>query len=1032
MITRLTRQCVEHRWIVLLLAALATVAGLHAYRHATIEVHPDISAPQVLVISHCPGRPAREIEQRVTIPIELAVSNAQHVAAIRSHTIFGLSVVEVVFQEQVELHSARHRVRDLLDPVELPAGIKPILGPLATPYGEIYRYELQSDGSRDLMELRTLNEWVVSPLVERVPGVTRLINFGGYDQQYTVQLDPRRLERHGFSLTDVVEAIRSSNASGGASLITRGDLDFTVRGRGQLRSLEELESAVVDTVAGVPVYVRDVAQVSIEPRRPAGVFGKDDVAEGVEGIVLMGRGENAPATLAALRAQIAQINREVLPAGVRIVPFYDRQELIDQVWTTVSHSVRFGMALALLVLLLFLGEPLMTLLVALTIPFSLLVALVPLHLAGEPIRLLSIGTIDFGLLVAGSAVLADQIAHRWRVAGGGVDLPGSTSALRRQIAGAADRVDNAVMWSMLAVMLAHLPILSLSGLEGLLFRPTIWTVLLAMLAGAAYGLLVLPALVSLVYPRGYQDWENPLVAWCRPWYARLLRRLIEWRAPVAMLFLSAVVGSGWWILPRVPTELTTYVDEGVIWIRGALPAGTSLERTSAVATRLRAILREFPEVRLASSQAGRNDLGTDPFPSNRLEILVGLAPRRDWSGDFQLTLANRLEARLRAEFPTLHFAFSQPISDSLNEDANGTSADLAIEFLGNDLDDLEGLARQAEGILREIPGAADVWIEQEGPQPQLVLQPDRLRAARFDVHLDEVSRMITTALGGEPVSAIQDAGRRFDIVVQFDRREASTPEGIGALPVYSQGKVPIPLSQVADLSFQDGRMHIFREGGRRAVAVRCDVAHGREEEFVNEARRQIRSAMRLPQGVETRWIGAFDRLAQVRGEFVRMVPATAAAVGLLLIVGLRSWRAGLAVLPVIPFSLLSGVVGLWGRGMPLDGSAGVALVVLCGTSVVGGILQMEGTMRQMERGLIPEQAIIEGALARLRPILIVSLAAILGLVPAALGGGLGSEVQRPLATVLTWGMGGALAYTLFILPVMCRLCGGPVALRSIE
>jgi cobalt-zinc-cadmium resistance protein CzcA len=1022
MLSRLTRHCALHRGAVLVWTLALALLGLRAFSNLTVEVYPDISAQQVLVISECPGRSPREIEQLVAIPIELAMANVPSALAIRSRSIFGLSVVEVIFEEGVDKYFARQRVEELLPAVEVPEGIKPRLGPLATNFGEIFRYELQSNGTHDLMDLRTLNQWVISPRLERVSGVTELINFGGYEKQLTLKLDPRRMERFGLTLRDVVEAVRSNNANAGGSVLNRGELSFRIRGRGLLQDEHDLETTVINTLDGNPVYVRDVAEVELDARLPVGIFGKDDRDESIEGIVLMSRDDNPTLTLESLKREIDELNRLALPNGVQIVPFYDRQNLMDSTTSIIWHGTLAGIALVLLVLVAFLGNPVLAMVVALTIPAAFLLALIPVQAGGYTVRLLSIGAINFGMLVWGSVIMADQIAHRLTIS----PLIAASPRVRLEQLGltaavAADQVDNPILWSMLIVIACHVPLLFLTSIEGLIFRPMIGVAILSFVGAVVYALFVLPALATFTLHAGFRNWENPLLTWLRPLYSALLRRLLAVRWLLAPVLTVLVAGAGFWLAPRLGVEFIPALDEGVLWIRASFPPGTALRETARFANRMRAIVREFPEVEYAASQAGRNDAGTDPDPPNSVAIMVGLKPWREWTTPSQAGLADRLGERLRAEFPTIRFRFSQPIIDSLTEDTNGTSADLALEFTGDDLTILRDLAHHAATLLEQVPGATDVHLAQDGPQTQFVIKPDRVRCAQYDVHIDDVTRLVSTALGGEPVGTLYEPGRRFDIVARFDRGVLTSPESIGTLPVYSRSGVPLPLDQVADLSFTETPTLIARENGRRRITVRCRIEGRDERSFGVEARQRVDAGLEVPAGYHVRWIGMFENLIRIREKFLWFIPVTIAVVYVVLVLAFRSHRESLAVLPAIPVSFAGGALGLVVHDMTLNVSSSSGFVLLCGMSVIGSVLLVQWIDQLRRQGVPRDEAIVRGAQERLRPILMASLAAILGLFPASIAHGVGSDLQRPLATVIVWGLAASTLWTLLVVPVLYRL-----------
>ena len=1020
MIARLIRQALSQRLLVAVICAMICIGGVWSFRQQPIDAYPDISAQQVLIIVPFPGRAPEEIERQVTIPIELAMGSVPNLQVIRSRTIFGLSVVSLVFDEGTDKYFARQRVQEKLTTVTLPPGVTPELGPLATAYGEIYRYELKSDRGHSLVDLRTLNDWVVITHLMRTPGVAEVANFGGLEKQYTVKLEPHQLEHHGLSMGDIVDAIKTNNANAGGSVLRRGDMSYAIRGRGSLQDRHDLETTVVNTVNGTPIYLRDVGTIDYDSRLPAGIFGKDDNPDSLEGIVLMRRGENPSQTLARVKAEVELLNSTVLPEGVKIVPFYDREYLVDSTLHTVGHSVGMGITLVLLVLLIFTGSPRLALLVVLTIPFSLLFALVLMYLTNIPIGLLSIGAIDFGILVDGAVVMVDNVAHHLTVRS---RSPASESAetVDGAVLSSAIEVERPIFFSMLMIICAYLPLLTLTSIEGLLFRPMALTVVYALLGAVLFALFVIPSLGTFLFRHGFHDYENPLLAWSRGIYAGLVRLLLKLRWLIAMGALGIVVCVCVFIVPRLGFDFLPYLDEGVIWVRANFPEGTSLEQTAHYANRMRSLIREFPDVTFVTSQAGRNDSGTDPFVPSRVEMMVGLKPMEEWIQPNKQALIAGIGSKLRSEFPTTRFNFTQPIIDSVTEDTNGTSANLAVEFSGPDFDTLLELARQTVEVLRQVRGSVDVNIEQEGPQPQLVVQSDRERCARYDVHIEDVNELINTALGGEPVGILYEGERRFDIVARFDREFLTSPESVGRLPVYTRSRVPIPLSQVADFSLTDGQTMIARDSNRRRVTVRCDIFGRDQGGFVAEAQALFKTRVTAPAGYQIRWIGMFQNLERATKHMMIVVPATIFIIYILLLVTFGSQKEALLVLLAVPFAFIGGAIALYIRGMTLNVSSCVGFTALFGVAIMDGVLMVEWITALRQRGRSLDDAIIEGAQGRLRPILMTSSVAILGLLPASIARGLGSDVQRPLATVIVWGLVSAVLLTLFVVPVMYRI-----------
>lgn len=1022
----LLRFAFRHRWGVLLVVVLVCGLGLFSLVGQRVDAYPDISSQMVGVITVYPGRAAEEVERQVTIPIENAMRGVPRVEVVRSRSIFGLSLVQLIFEEGSDSYWVRQRVQERLGGVSLPDGAEPELGPLATAYGEVFRYELVSEGAEDLMELRTLNDWVVIPRLMRAPGVAEVSNFGGFAKQHAVTLDPAQLRRYRLSVDDVVEALSSNNASAGGGVLARGSMSYVVRGTGSLSDQRELGSIFLRSVGGVPVYLRDVATVGLDSQVPSGIFSKDRTDAGVSGIVLLRKGENPSDALLRVNEAVDELNASGLPAGVRIRPYYDRTHLVEATLSTVSHSVLVGITLVVLLLVFFLGRPVMAGLVALTIPFSLLFALILLRLTDIPLGLLSVGAIDFGIIVDGAIIMAENIARRL----GALGPEASRAQVAEATLEAALDVERPIVLSLGLIVAAYLPLLTLTRIEGLLFRPMALTLTFTVLGALVFSLFVVPVLATFVFRRGYHEWENPLLQWVKPRYAHVVEVLLARRWAVAGGVVAALVLVCALVLPRLGTEFLPHMDEGVIWVRANFPEGTSLQQTSAFGRVLREAALEFPEVRFASIQAGRNDSGTDPFPPSRIEMMMGLMQPLGSGGlRARPELVAALSSRFREEFPTTRFNFTQPIIDSVTEDANGTSANLAVELTGADSEVLLALAHKTVDALKKVPGATDVNIEQEGPQPQLVIRPDRAWCARLGVRVGDVTRLINTALGGEPVGTLYEGERQFDIVVRFAPEHRRSPEAVGQLPVFDTEGRPVPLSRVAHIEMVEGQTLIAREGGRRRITVRSDIVGRDQGGFVEEAQVRFAQEVTVPEGYRVAWLGMFENLARARRHFALLVPTTLALIAALLYAAFGSLRATVLLLLPIPFSLVGGVVALWVRGMNLNVATGVGFATVFAVAIMDGILMVRGITVHRQRGASLDEAIIQGRLTRLRPILMTSSVAILGLLPASLATGLGSDVQRPLATVIIWGLFSSTLLTLFVVPVFYRLLVPPLPER---
>ena len=1013
------------RWVVLMLTLGVVGWGIWTFWQQAIDAYPDISSQMVQIITVFPGRAPEEVERQVTIPVENAMLGVPKVETVRSRTIFGLSVVQMIFEEGTEGYWARQRVTEKLGDIVLPDGVTPSLGPYATAYGEIFRYELVSDGTQDLIQLRTLNDWLVRKRLRRVPGVAEVANFGGYEKQFAVTFDQAKLKRFGLAFSDVEDAVKKNNVAGGGSVVSRGSMSMVVRGKGQLENIAQMQEIFIKSIGGTPIYLKDVATVSIDTKVPNGIFSKDYQDPSVQGIVLMRKGENPSIVLGRVQEAVKELNDTALKGtGVEIKSYYDRTHLIDATLHTVVHSVSLGITLVVIVLVFFLGRPAMALLVALTIPFSLVFAMVLMYLTNIPIGLLSIGAIDFGIIVDGSVIMAENIARRLGESGRR-DIRGVTAIIR----GAALDMQRPVFISVMLIMVAFLPLLSLTRIEGLLFRPMAMTILFALSGALIFALVLVPVLATFLFRNGYKEWENPILHWITAPYIHSVEMLLKVRWLIATISVSALVLVLFVLVPKLGTEFLPYLDEGVLWVRANYPEGTSLEQTNEYGRRLREIALEFPDIKFAIVQAGRNDDGTDPFPPSRIEMMIGPKPRERWK-DFttKQELINALGDRYRKEFPTTRFNFTQPIIDSVTEDTNGTSANLAVEFTGPDSDVLLKLARETMAMLKDIRGATDVNIEQEGPQPQLVIRPDRALCSRYNVRIEDVMKLVNMAIGGEPVSILYEQEKRFEIVARLDRHSRKSPQAIGQLPVYTQDGVPIPLSQVATIHVSDGQTLIARGDGKRRMTVRCDIVGRDQGGFVAEAQERFKTEIKpnMPTGYKEEWLGMFQNLQRAYNHFMILIPTTIAIIFIVLVVSFGSFRAAFILLLPIPFAFASGALALYLRSMNLNVSTGVGFATLFGIAIMDGVLMFKGITKYRLQGASVDEAIIHGRIDRLRPILMTSLVAILGLLPASLATSLGSDVQRPLATVIIWGLTGSTLFTLFVTPVFYRIFVPPL------
>src|SRR5262252_8967804 len=1023
MVGHLLRFALRQRLLVAALGLALVGAGLYAFKKLKIEAYPDISDTQVVVISLFPGHAAEEVEQQVTVPIERALNNVPNVIARRSRTIFGLSVVELTFADPTNDYFARQVALEKLRDVNLPDGVTPSLGPLTSGIGELYRYRLEGAGD-DVLKLREIQDWTVVPRLLQVPGVADVAPFGGLVKQYQVEVDPFELEKYGLTISQISQAIGANNKNAGGALLDNKQQSMVVRGVGLIRSVTDVENIVLDASRGVPIFVRDIGRARIGAAAPTGVYGINDQEgehrNGAEGIVLMRRWENPSEVLKEVKAAIDDLNSSRLPAGVRIVPVYDRTNLVNNTLHTVSRTLVEGLVIVVGVLLFFLGSARAALLTALTIPLSLLFAFICMYLAGIPANLLSLGAIDFGIIVDGTFVMVEHIVRR--LTEGQVVAERESEHTLVTIREAAMEVARPVFFSLLIIISAYIPLFTMQRVERRLFGPMALTVASALFGSLILSLTLVPALATWLFRRGVKIWENPVIRWVGGFYERLLSHGMR-RAKMVVLASVGLVTGSLLLASRMGTEFLPQLDEGVIWIRANLPPGVSLYKSAEIADRMRAIIKQWPEVESVMSQTGRNDSGTDPFGPNRNELLINLRPYNTWPrGRVKRDLVEELDQKLRAQIPGATFNFTQPIIDTSTEMATGSSADLAVIISGYDLKQLRGLANQTLGLLRNIRGAADTSIEQEDEQSQLRISIDRGEVARYAINVSDVQDIIEMAIGGRAVNTVFEGEKRFDVAARYAPEARVDATAIGRILVPTKDGGRVPLQQLAEITVSNGASIIARRENQRQITVRTNIRGRDQGGFVDDAQRRFGAEIKLPAGYQVSWGGMFENLERARRRLAFILPVTLALIFALLFSAFGSTSDALLVLVNVPFSLVGGVIALYLRGINLSVSAAVGFISLSGIAVMSGLLYIsEINRRRSALGDPLEEAVVLGARSQMRPRLILITVAMLGMIPAAIATGIGSDVQRPLATVVVGGLLSTLFLTLLALPSLYYL-----------
>ena len=1011
MIANLVPAVLRNRAVAVFAALGVAGLGVWSMLHLHLESYPDLSDTQVTVVTLYPGHASEEVEQQISVPIERALQGVPKVVARRSRTIFGLSVVDLLFEYGVEDAFARQAVREKLSDAPLPPGTEPSLAPPTTPAGELYRYTVEGFDN-DLMRLRELQDWVIAPRFLQVSGVGDAFAFGGLVRQYQIEVNPQALHKYGLTINRIADAVSANNQNAGGSLLTRGQQSMVIRGVGAVHSVTDIENIVIASVKGVPVFVRDVGNVRLGPAPRNGIFGIDKRSDGVEGVVVMRRGENANEVLEGIREAIEELNKGGLPAGVHLVPIYDRTDLVQSTVRTVSHTLGEGLALVFLVLLFFLGSFEAAALTALTIPMSLLFAFSVMHAFGIPASLMTLGSMDFGILVDGTLVMVELTVRRLRA-----KPENPLGAIER----AAREMQRPVFFSLLILIAAYIPLFTLERAERRLFTPLAYTLAAALMGSMLFALLMVPALSTWLFGRGARGWRNPCVQWIAQGYESLVKVLLE-RAALVVAVTAVIVGGCFWLGSRLGTEFLPQLDEGVVWIRMNLTPGISLEKSAELATAVRTTAGSLPEVALVTSQSGRQESNTEPFGPNRNEFLVVLRPYEEWAGrESKAQLTQKMEGRLRSDFPGATFNFTQPIIDMVTEAVTGSSADLAVVLSGPDLAVLRETAGKTLAMLRGIPGAADTALEQEADQAQVRLNVNRQEVARYGINVKDVQDVIELAIGGRPVSSVYEGDRVFDIVVRYTPEARNTTGNIANILVPTPDGGSVPLGSLAQIEIQDGASIIARRESQREVAVRTNIRNRDQGSFVADAQRRFARTIPLPPGYHVEWGGQFENLARARARLTWIIPVTIAIIFALLYWAFRSVLDAALVLVNVPFCVAGGVVALYLRGIHFSVSAAVGFVSLFGVAVMTGVLYLTEINRQLEEGNEPLRAVLNGAALQCRPRLMLITIALLGILPATFATGIGSDVQRPLATVIFGGLCSTLILGLLALPALCGL-----------
>jgi cobalt-zinc-cadmium resistance protein CzcA len=1010
MIRRIVSLALNEPLYVALLLVLFMAAGVAAFRSLPVEAFPDVTDVQVTVITLFPGHAPEEVEKQITIPLEIGLSGLPHAVRMFSHTQFGLSYIILTFDDEANDYFARQQVLERVQAADLPGGVQPQLAPLSTAIGEIYRYRVAGNGM-NATELRGIQDWVIARNLKMIPGVADVVSFGGFIKQYEVTVNTSRMKGYNVTLQQLFTALGRGNANAGGSFLERGEQQYLIRGIGMLRSSDDIGDIVVAEHGGTPLLVRDIAQVAVGAVPRQGIVGQDGDNEIVSGIVLMRKGENPSQVLAAIKERVAAMNASILPKPARIAAFYDRTTLINTTLHTVFKNLLEGALLVTVVLFLFLGSVRAAGIVAVIIPLSLLATFIGLRIRGIPANLLSLGAMDFGIIVDGAVIVLENVFRHL------TERRDDRGDTREIVLDAAVEVGRPTVFSMLVIIIAHIPIFTLQRHEGRIFAPMAYTVVSALIGSLLFSLTVVPLLSFFMLRRIKADEENLLVRACKRAYAPVLRKALERRTAVLTGAVAALVLS-LALVPRLGTEFLPELNEGAIWINIMLPPGISVSETTKQLARIRATLRQFPEVVSVLSKAGRPEDGTDPKMINMAELLVDVKQESEWPrGMSKDRLIDGMNTALQ-KIPGIEPSFSQPIRDNVLESISQIDGQIVVKVFGEDTDTLRRTATQVLRTIAPVPGVARAFVDRAGQVPQLQIEIDRARAARYGLNVADVEDVIETALGGKTATDIWEGERKFGVVVRLSDEERNDQASIANVLIDTPSGVRIPLSDVARVAIGSGSMNIARESGMRVAAIGVFIQGRDMGGVVNDMQQRVRTALHLPPGYFVTWGGEFENQQRAMARLQLIVPVSILLIFVLLFNAFGTVKHAALILLNVPFALVGGILALYVTGIHLSVSAAIGFIALFGQAVLNGVVMVSCFNQLRRTGIDARRAAFDGSLIRLRTVLMTTLLAMLGLTPMALSHSIGSEVQRPLAVVIIGGLFSAAALTLVVLPAL--------------
>ena len=1005
---------IQKRWLLAALFAMMCLFGYYSWKQLSIEAYPDIADVTSQVVTQVPGLAAEEMELQITIPIERALNGMPGLYVMRSNSTFGLSMITMVFEDGVDDYFARQRIQERLQSLELPYEAVPELDPLTSPIGEVYRYVIEGEGY-SLRELTDLQNFTIIPLLNQVQGVAEVTNFGGITTQFQVELNPNKLEQYGLSLKEVTETIEENNKNAGGSVLTKGDLGYVVRGIGLITDLTDLGKIVVKSEGGSPILLSDLGVLKYGALERKGALGYTDrtrdYSDSIEGIVLLLKGENPSRVLEHIHRIVEELNQGGLPEGVQIHTFLDRTDLVDMTLSTVSKTLLEGIGLVIIVLIVFLGSWRGALLVAITIPVSLLFAFVLMHFTNIPANLLSLGAIDFGIIVDGAIVMMESILRKRE------EQP-DKELEEKSVGKRVKEVAKPIFFASLIIITAYLPLFAFERVEKKLFTPMAFTVGYALLGALLVALFLIPGLAYVVYRKPRKIYHNKWLEKLTVYYHNSIARIVEKPKrvfiPIALVLITTLGLS-----IKVGKDFLPPLDEGSIWLQVTLPPGISLEKSKEMSDTLRARTMKYEEVTYIMVQAGRNDDGTDPFTPSHFECSIGLKPYKEWKkGKVKEDLIQELAAEYEG-LPGFTVGFAQPMIDGVMDKISGAHSELVVKVYGSDFHETRRIAAEVLSILETVEGAVDLAIDQEPPLPQLQIHPDRDKIAQYGLNIADVTELIEVAIGGKAISQVFIDNKVYDITARYTEQSRDTPEKIANLMLTTSYGAKIPLSQVATIKTTTGESVITREMNKRHLTVKLNVRNRDLTSLLKEAQSKIDSQLDYDKDTyKVEWGGQFENQKRAYSRLAVVIPLTLCLMFVLLYGAFGQFRQAGLLMTIVPLALFGGLLALVARGMSLNVSSAVGFIALFGVAIQNGVIMISHINQLRKEGMKLKESVLQGAEQRFRPVLMTATVAILGLFPASMATGIGSDVQRPLATVIVYGLLFSTLLTLFVLPAL--------------